>query len=76
MIIKRISEYTGLNFNEVLNLPYSYFLLLNKESWVDSYMHSEKGMDVLKNLWRLQQTKADEKAVKKYVGGEQKCQQK
>lgn len=55
----------------MLNLPYSYFLLLNKESWIDSYMHSEKGMDILKNLWRLQQTEADENAVRKYAGGEQ-----
>lgn len=55
----------------MLNLPYSYFLLLNKESWIDSYMYSEKGMDILKNLWRLQQTEADENAVRKYVGGEQ-----
>lgn len=59
----------------MLDLPYSYFLLLNKESWIESYKRSKDGMEVLKNLWRLQQTKADEAAVRRYSGGEYKCRQ-
>ena len=68
-IIRRISEYTGFNFNEVLELPYPYFLLLNRESWIASYTKSKEGIETLKNLWRLQQTKADEKSVRRHSGG-------
>lgn len=70
-VIKRISRYAGLNFSEVLNLPYSYFMLLNRESWIASYQTSKDGMDLLKNLWRLQQTEADMAAVHEFhtIGG-------
>lgn len=65
-IIKRISKYAGLNFFQVMQLPYSYFLLLNKESWIDTYIYSEKGREILKELWTLQQTKADVTAVREF----------
>lgn len=65
-ILKRISAYSGFNFEEILNLPYSYFLLLSKESWIDSYMQFEDTREILKNLWRLQQTEADLNAVRKF----------
>ena len=55
------------NFTEVLNLPYSYFLLLNRESWIASYQASKEGREILRNLWRLQQEKADEKAVSDFI---------
>ena len=74
-IIKRISQYTGLNFREVLELPYSFFLLLNRESWIASYQSSKDGRKILKNLWRLQQTEADEDAIHKFTGGRQKWQE-
>ena len=63
--LKRISQYSGFNFKEVLNLPYSYFLLLSKESWIASYQTPE-GVKVLKDLWRIQQTEADETAVNEF----------
>lgn len=66
--IKRISRYSGLNFTEVLNLPYSYFLLLNRESWIESYQATQEGREILRNLWRLQQEKADEKAIAQFTG--------
>ena len=74
-IIKRISQYTGLNFREVLELPYSFFLLLNRESWIASYQSSKDGRKILKNLWRLPQTEADEDAIHKFTGGRQKWQE-
>lgn len=66
-VIRRISRYTGLNFREVLSLPYSSFLLLNRESWIASYKTSKDGMEVLKTLWRLQQTEADEQAIREFT---------
>ena len=48
-------------------MPYSYFLLLNRESWIDSYQTSKEGREILKNLWRLQQKEADERAVSDFI---------
>ncbi|EHR1328798.1 hypothetical protein LFJ64_002093 [Clostridium perfringens] len=71
--IKSISEYTGLNFNEIYNLPYSLFLLYKKESWIYGLKQFEKGREFLKTLWELEQTETDKKAIEKYKamrGGE------
>ena len=54
-----------MNFKEILDLPYSFFLLLNRESWIESW-RTPQGAEFLKDLWRLQQTKADLEAVRRY----------
>lgn len=67
--LRRISKYTGMNFNEVLDLPYSLYLLYRKESWVDSWNRTEEGREFLKSLWRLQQTKADINKIREFQHG-------
>ncbi|MSS93310.1 hypothetical protein FYJ53_05970 [Eubacterium sp. BL-380-WT-2B] len=62
--IKRIAHYTGLNFMQVLNLPFGAYLIYRKESWIDVLNKTEDGRELLKNLWRLSQTKADLTAVR------------
>ena len=64
--LKRISKYSGLNFIEVLNMPYPLFLMLRRDSWIDSWMQNPDGREFLKNLWRLRQTRADVDTVRKY----------
>lgn len=64
--LRRISVYTGLNFNEVENLPLHKYLLYSHDSWIASWNNTEEGREFLKTLWRLQQTKADEKAVRRF----------
>lgn len=64
--LKRIQRYSGLTFEQILDLPYSYFLLLGRDSWIDSWYQSENGREFLKDLWRLKQTKADLDAVRKF----------
>ena len=68
-ILRRIQRYSGLNFKEILDLPYSFFLLLNRESWIESW-RTPQGAEFLKDLWRLQQTKADLEAVRRHEGRE------
>ncbi len=65
----RIGKYSGLDIKEVLDLPYSLFLLLNRDSWIESFMESENGRELLKTIWTLQQTDADLEAVRKEKGG-------
>lgn len=69
-VLRRISRYSGLDFEKIMDLPYSYFLLLNKESWIESWMQTENGRDFLKALWRLQQTEADIEAVHRFQNRE------
>lgn len=64
--LRRISRYSGLSFTEILNLPYPLFLLLRRDSWIDSWMQNPDGREFLKNLWRLKQTGADIDAVRKH----------
>lgn len=64
-----MSRYTGLSFNDVKKLPYKDYLLYNRDSWIDSFNNSEEGRKFLKTLWRLQQTQADEQAIKNYNEG-------
>lgn len=68
--MKRVSVYTGLNFSEILNIPYSIYKLYVKESWIDSWNSSSEGRELLKTLWRLKQTKADLKAIRNKTGGD------
>lgn len=71
--IKAISDYTGINFNEVLELPISLYLLYKKEAWIHSNLKSEAGRRFLKDLWRLQQTQPDYDAIHRFQiqhGGE------
>lgn len=64
--LKAISDYAGLSILEVLDLPYSFFLLLRKDAWTNTLRQSEQGQEFLKTLWRLQQTKADTKAIRNF----------
>ncbi|MBY0755022.1 hypothetical protein K5V21_06080 [Clostridium sardiniense] len=70
--IKAVSEYTGLNFNEIYNLPYSLFLLYRKDAWLSGLKGTEKGQEFLETLWGLTQTKADYEAIGKFQGKEEK----
>ncbi|MGG7077383.1 hypothetical protein [Clostridium sardiniense] len=64
--MKAISEYTGLNFNEIHNLPYSLFLLYRKDAWLSGLKGTERGQEFLETLWGLTQTKADYEAINNF----------
>ena len=57
--IKAISDYSKLNMVEVMNLPYTYFMLLKKDSWLSSLKRSEAGIEFLKTIQRLKTTEAE-----------------
>lgn len=56
---KRMSDYCGLTFIELEELPLSVFLLIRKDSWIDSMQQSQESKEVLKNILRLGRTDAD-----------------
>jgi hypothetical protein len=58
--IRRVIEYSGLNYYEVLELPCDVFMLMNKNSIMDTLNSSEKGREYLKKIKRLNTTDTDE----------------
>lgn len=67
---KLISEYTGLDFNEIMDLPYSLYFLYRHDAWVDRQRKTEDGREFLQTLWRLKQTKPDLDAVREMMRGD------
>ncbi len=49
--IKRVMEYSRLNYFEVLNLPCDVFKLMGRNSLIDEYSQSEEGRKILEE-WR------------------------
>lgn len=66
---KAISDYTGLNILEVENLPYGRYLLYRRDTWINNLRQTEEGREILQNIWRLTQTKADYNAIRNKMKG-------
>lgn len=49
-----------------MDLGVSEYLLYRKECWIANLKKSESGQELLKTLWRLQQTKADTASIRKF----------
>jgi len=64
--LSNIKEYTGLTFGQIIDLPIGELLLYRRDAWVSRMKSSERGREFLKTLWRLQQTEADEEAIKRF----------
>lgn len=58
--LKRMYEYSGLNFNELLSLPYSKFMLIRKDSFYHDLKQSEQGVEVLDALGKINITYGEE----------------
>lgn len=64
----RVSEYTGLNFNEVWEMDYILFLTLRRDAFINWLSRTEAGQDYLDNAWRMEQTEPDREALRKQFG--------
>ena len=65
--IKRVIDYSGLDYNSVLNLPCDTFLLMNKNSVMAELESTEEGRQYLADCKRLQQEEPDEEAIFKEI---------
>lgn len=66
--LKAIADYTGLNFREILELPYKEYLSYRNDSWTYNLKSSDKGREFLTTLKRLNTKKADMKAIREIKG--------
>ena len=62
-----VSEYTGLDMMQALDLPCDFFLLCAKNWMVDQLMQTEEGRDRLDRLRRLRETKLDRSGLHKVM---------
>jgi hypothetical protein len=66
--VHRVSEYTGLNFNEVWALNYVLYLTLRRDAFISWLSRSEAGTEYLDNAWRMEQTEPDREALRAAFG--------
>jgi hypothetical protein len=60
-----VSEYTGLTFHEVRQLPYIQYLAWRRDAFIWWLSRTEKGEEYLNNAWRMEQTEPDREALRK-----------
>ncbi len=65
-----MAEYTGLNLFQVGELDYVQYLIWRRDAWIYMLSRTEEGREYLDNAWRMEQTKADRKALRKKLGKE------
>ena len=65
-----VSEYTGLNFLEIGELPLDQYLLWRRDAFIYNCNQTEAGQEYLKNAYRMEQTKPDRVALRKKYGKE------
>lgn len=61
---KRMANYCGCSLFDLENLPLILYLVIKRDSWLESMNATEEGRQVLKDIWRLQQTSADLKKIR------------
>ena len=57
--LKRMSDYCGLTFLELEELPLSLYLMVRRDSWISSMLKTEESREVLKAITRLERKDAD-----------------
>lgn len=60
-----VSEYSGLNFVQIEDLPIDTYLLLMRDAFIYKQSQSEGGREYLNNCWRIEQTEPDKQALRK-----------
>lgn len=61
--IRRVIQYSGLDYERVLELPADVFKLMLKNHIIDELNATEEGRQYLEDCERLQKTSPDEKAI-------------
>lgn len=64
--IRRVIEYSGLDYYGVLELPCDLFLLMFKNSYVDGLRSTQEGRDYLDKCARMKITEPDYTGIKQW----------
>lgn len=63
--IKAVSEYTGFNFSECLELDCYTFKVLIKDSLINRLSKTNEGREYLEDCWLIRQTAPDRESLRK-----------
>lgn len=61
-----MSDYTGIAFSMLEDLPYSVYLLYRHDAWVANMTQTEEGRNFIKACLRLQKKDADVNAIREF----------
>lgn len=67
--LKYISDYSGLNFAECLELDCYTYKILVRDAFVYKMKQSDKGKEYLEDCWLINQTEPDRKSLREKFGG-------
>ena len=62
--IRGVMKYSGMGYNDVLELPVDVFLLMRKNYILDKLKETEEGREYLKKCERLKITEPDLKGIR------------
>lgn len=65
--IRRVIDYSGLTYYEVLQLPADIYLLMVKNHYIDELNRTQEGRDYLAKCQRLNTTEVNRDEVKKFI---------
>lgn len=65
--IKRVIEYSGLSFNEVLDLPTDLFMMMVKNHYINELNATPEGQEYLEKCNRLNTTSIDKGAIRRKI---------
>lgn len=72
--LKVVSDYSGLDFGELLSLDCVSYKMLFRDAFIYKLKQSKEGQEYLENCWILEQTKPDRGSLRnKFKGGGDKC---
>lgn len=66
--IKTVSDYTGLNFNEVYKLTITRFWAWLRDGFIYNCERTKQGLDYLEKAYYNSQTDSDREAIRKLKG--------
>ena len=68
--LKKVSDYSGLNFSDCLSLGMDTYKLLFRDAFIHDLKQSKEGREYLEDCWLLTQTAPDIDKLKEIFGGE------
>ena len=72
--LKVASDYSGLDFGELLSLDCVSYKMLFRDAFIYKLKQSKEGQEYLEYCWILEQTKPDRGSLRnKFKGGGDKC---
>ena len=67
--LKMVSDYTGMNFNEIIQLDCITFKMLFRDAFIHQMGETEEGREYLENCWIMTQTAPNKKKLREHFKG-------